>query len=160
MADTGNQDVAGTAGSTAVLDGAPGWELEWARRKDDVEDQTERNKRYGLVHTVERTGDEYMIRLSFPEQIPNCPQKYMLALPDRMPEYTYDIELVDGRVLKVSASPPNDEKILSLCGGTLSFPRTFTTRFAFEEEIGDFFHRYIGSTLVIRAIPAAVACSR
>jgi electron transport complex protein RnfB len=74
-----------------------------------------------------------------------------------MPEYEYDIELVDRRVIKVSARVPNDERILALCGGTLSFPRTFTTRFAFEEDIGDYFDRYIGTALVIRAFPAGSA---
>jgi electron transport complex protein RnfB len=141
---------------TALLDeGIPGWELEWARHKDEVEDLSERNKRYGLVHTVERSGDEYLIKVFFPERIPNCGQKFMLGLPDRMPDYAYDV-VIEGRVMKITGRVPNDEKILALCGGTLSFPRTFTTRFAFEEEIGDAFHRYIGKTLVIRAYPAAV----
>lgn len=157
--DTTSSAAAAGAAGTALEEGVPGWELEWARHKDDVEELTERNKRYGLVHTVARSGDEYLIRLWFPEKIPNCPQKFMLGLPDRMPAYRYDIELVEGRVLKVSAAAPDDEKILSLCGGTLSFPRTFTTRFAFEEEIGEYFHRYIGDVLVIRAVPKGVVLS-
>jgi ferredoxin len=155
MADRDAMSAATEASvATLLADGAPGWEVEWARRKDEIEEVTERNKRYGLVHSVERAGDEYIVRLYFPESTPNCPQKYMLGLPDRMPDYTFEVQ-AEGRVLKVSARVPDDEKILALCGGTLSFPRSFTTRFAFEEEIGDVYARYIGKTLVVRAVPAA-----
>ncbi len=155
MAEENKAPGAAGTGATLLEDGVPGWELEWARRKDEIEDVAERNKRYGLVHTVERVGDEYLVKVHFPERVPNCPQKFQLGLPDRMPDYAYDVE-VDGRVMKVTGRVPNDEKILALCGGTLSFPRSFTTRFAFEEEIGDVFHRYIGKALVIRAYPASV----
>src|SRR3970282_2290619 len=87
------------AGATLLEDGVPGWELEWARRNDEVEDVAERNKRYGLVHTVERVGDEYLVKVHFPEKVPNCPQKFRLGLPDRIPDYAYDLQ-VEGRVLK------------------------------------------------------------
>ncbi len=144
----------GAAAGALLEEGVPGWELEWARRKDEAEDLSERNKRYGLVHAIERTGDEYVVKLYFPERVPNCPQKYMLGLQDRMPDYKFEVQL-EGRILKVIARVPEDDKIHALCGGTLSFPRSFTTRFAFEEEIGDVFCRYIGKILVVRAYPAA-----
>lgn len=152
MPDDPKTPGAGAAVATPPDEGVPGWEDTWARHKEEPEDLVERNTRYGLVHSAERVGREYLVRLRFPEKVPNCPDKYRLGLSDPMPDYAFAVE-VDGRVVKVSARVPDGHKILALCGGSLSFPRGFTTRFAFDEEIGEVFHRYIGKTLVIRAYP-------
>lgn len=103
------------------------WEVRWeeARQRRGEESYWERMKRYGMATTIEETGKQYLLRLALPERVPDHPMKFKWNLPDKMPDYKFDIKLArDGQLLLVKGWL-EDQKVKRLCGVVNSFPDRF-----------------------------------
>ncbi len=108
-----------------VTDTRP-WEVRWAEaQKKGPESYWERMKRYGMATSIEETLDKYIIRLALPEYVPNHPMKYKWNLPEKMPDYKFDVKLArEGRTLQLKGWL-EDLAIKRLCGVANSFPDRF-----------------------------------
>jgi ferredoxin len=110
------------------------WRERWVAVKDQPEDQWERMKRYGMASTISDDGDHYTMRFDMPEFIPNHELKFKWGLPDKMPDYKYSVEVINGRRVKVRAKL-EDPQVLKLTGWVNSFPSGFLKEIKFAEPI-------------------------
>ena len=106
---------------------------------DLYDEKTERDRRYGTVYTVSEHANAYLVRLEMPRKLPASSLKRLWNLPDAMPDYDYNIALLDG-VLIVSASV-RGEALRRLCHVSASCPADFTTRIDFARPVTTFKHR-------------------
>jgi len=106
---------------------------------DLYDEKTERDRRYGTVYTVSEHANAYLVRLEMPRRMPSSSLKRLWNLPDEMPDYDYNISLLDG-VLTISASV-RGEALRRLCHVSASFPADFTTRIEFSRPVTTFKHR-------------------
>lgn len=104
------------------------------------DDKLERERRYGNVYTVSEHAGAYLIRLEMPRKLPPSSLKRLWDLPDEMPDYDYNIALVDG-VLSIRASV-RGEALRRLCSVSPAFPADFETRIDFDEPVWTFKHRF------------------
>ncbi len=103
------------------------WEVRWneARQLRGEESYWERMKRYGMATTMEETGKQVLLRVALPERVPEHAFKYKWNLPDKMPDYKFDIQLArGGQALKLKGWL-EDPRVLKLCGVANSFPDRF-----------------------------------
>ena len=98
---------------------------------DLYDEKTERDRRYGTVYTVSEHANAYLVRLEMPRKLPASSLKRLWNLPDEMPDYDYNIALLDG-VLTISASV-RGEALRRLCHVSASCPADFTTRIEFAQ---------------------------
>lgn len=120
---SGEEEVVDT---TPVEDTRP-WEVRWeeAKRVRGEESYWERMKRYGMATTIEETGKQFLLRLALPERVPDHPLKFKWNLPDKMPDYKFDIQLArDGKALMLKGWM-DDQRVRKLCGVANSFPDRF-----------------------------------
>jgi ferredoxin len=106
---------------------------------DLYDEKTERDRRYGTVYTVSEHANAYLVRLEMPRKLPASSLKRLWNLPDEMPDYDYNVALVDG-VLTISASV-RGEALRRLCHVSSSCPADFTTRIDFSKPVTTFKHR-------------------
>ena len=106
---------------------------------DLYDEKTERDRRYGTVYTVSEHANAYLVRLEMPRKLPASSLKRLWNLPDEMPDYDYNVALLDG-VLTVSASV-RGEALRRLCHVSASCPADFTTRVEFARPVTTFKHR-------------------
>jgi ferredoxin len=106
---------------------------------DLYDEKTERDRRYGTVYTVSEHANAYLVRLEMPRKLPASSLKRLWNLPDEMPDYDYNIALLDG-VLMISASV-RGEALRRLCHVSASCPADFTTRVEFAKPVTTFKHR-------------------
>jgi len=106
---------------------------------DLYDEKTERDRRYGTVYTVSEHANAYLVRLEMPRKLPASSLKRLWNLPDAMPDYDYNIALLDG-VLTISASV-RGEALRRLCHVSSSCPADFTTRIEFPRPVTTFKHR-------------------
>jgi len=106
---------------------------------DLYDEKTERDRRYGTVYTVSEHANAYLVRLEMPRKLPASSLKRLWNLPDDMPDYDYNIALLDG-VLTISASV-RGEALRRLCHVSASCPADFTTRIEFSKPTVAFKHR-------------------
>ncbi|HLI79113.1 MAG TPA: 4Fe-4S dicluster domain-containing protein [Candidatus Binataceae bacterium] len=106
---------------------------------DLYDEKTERDRRYGTVYTVSEHANAYLVRLEMPRKLPASSLKRLWNLPDEMPDYDYNIALLDG-VLTISASV-RGEALRRLCHVSASCPADFTTRIEFSKPTVAFKHR-------------------
>ena len=106
---------------------------------DLYDEKTERDRRYGTVYTVSEHANAYLVRLEMPRRLPASSLKRLWNLPDEMPDYDYNIALLDG-VLTISASV-RGEALRRLCHVSASCPADFTTRIEFARPVTTFTHR-------------------
>ncbi len=106
---------------------------------DLYDEKTERDRRYGTVYTVSEHANAYLVRLEMPRKLPASSLKRLWNLPDEMPDYDYNIALLDG-VLTISASV-RGEALRRLCHVSSSCPADFTTRIEFAKPVTTFTHR-------------------
>ncbi len=106
---------------------------------DLYDEKTERDRRYGTVYTVSEHANAYLVRLEMPRKLPPSSLKRLWNLPDEMPDYDYNIALLDG-VLTISASV-RGEALRRLCHVSSSCPADFTTRVDFGKPVTTFKHR-------------------
>jgi hypothetical protein len=74
-----------------------------------------------------------------PRKLPASSLKRLWNLPDEMPDYDYNLALLDG-VLTISASV-RGEALRRLCHVSASCPADFTTRIEFARPTTTFKHR-------------------
>ena len=106
---------------------------------DLYDEKTERDRRYGTVYTVSEHANAYLVRLEMPRRLPASSLKRLWNLPDEMPDYDYNIALLDG-VLTISASV-RGEALRRLCHVSASCPADFTTRIELARPVTTFTHR-------------------
>lgn len=103
------------------------WEVRYneALRLRGEEPYWERMKRYGMATSMEETSKQVMLRLALPERVPDHPLKFKWNLPDKMPDYKFDIQLGrDGQALFLKGWL-EDQRVKKLCGVANSFPDRF-----------------------------------
>ena len=108
-----------------ILDARP-WEVRWAETKaKGDESYWERMKRYGMATSLEETPTQYLMKVALPDKVPEHPMKYRWNLPQKMPDYKFDVHLEgNGKVLHLKAWL-EDERVKRLCGVANSFPDRF-----------------------------------
>jgi ferredoxin len=106
---------------------------------DLYDEKTERDRRYGTVYTVSEHANAYLVRLEMPRKLPASSLKRLWNLPDEMPDYDYNVAVLDG-VLTISASV-RGEALRRLCHVSASCPADFTTRIEFAKAVTTFKHR-------------------
>lgn len=102
------------------------WQIRWEEAKGrGPEAYWERMKRYGMATTLEETAGQYLFRVALPEFVPDHPMKYRWNLPNKMPDYKFDVQLgKDGRSVRVKGWL-DDQRVAKLCGVANSFPDRF-----------------------------------
>ena len=91
------------------------------------EDVRERYRRYGMLNRIEEKVDRYIIEIEFPRWVPNSAYKRKYNLPDRMPDYTYQVNLGEGTV--TTEAKLEDPRFTEVTGRTSSFPLGFSNMF-------------------------------
>lgn len=108
-------------------------------------EKLERERRYGHAYTVEDLGKAYHLRLEFPTQVPRLGIAMAQRLPERMPDYDYDLLLKEGQlIVRGKLLDPRIRKISSSIG---AFPPEFTTVIPLRERVYGFSH-HLGSKVL------------
>lgn len=132
------------------------------------DDITERYRRYGMVNRVSELADHYRIEIEFPRWVPNSSAKETFELPDRMPDYAYEVYLssvyapetspTQESVVTVQTQLPRDIKnpkqfadprFEKVVGRTSSFPDGFRNIFTIPGQPEDFYSKYQNRMLEI-----------
>ena len=100
------------------------------------EDVRERYRRYGMLNRLEEKVDRYIIEIEFPRWVPDSAYKRKYNLPDRMPDYTYQVNLGEGIV--TSEAKLEDPRFTEFVGRTSSFPLGFSNMFRINGQPEDF----------------------
>jgi hypothetical protein len=107
----------------------------------------ERERRYGTAYTLEDLGSAYLLRFEFPRLTPAARLKDEMGLGNEMPDYDFNLSLVDGSfVIKGRCL---DERVRKLSIQLASFPLDFTTRIQTTSGIHGFQHRYRSKLLEV-----------
>jgi hypothetical protein len=110
-------------------------------------EKLERERRYGNVYTVEDRGDAFLLRMEFPRRAPDIGLAGDSKLPAEMPDYDYDLALVDGQfVIKGKCTDEQVRKISSSAG---AFPPEFTTVIPLREKVVGFAHHFENKLLEV-----------
>ena len=122
------------------------------------DDVRERYRRYGMVNRITEKADHYEVEIEFPRWVPNSAIKEVYELPDRMPDYTYEIHLsspyVPGEdpsaesVLTVQTQL-DDPRFAPVLGRASSFPNGFTNTLPISGQPEDFQAIYRDKVLTI-----------
>ncbi len=108
-----------------LVDNRP-WEIRWAEAQArGPESYWERMKRYGQASTIEENPTQYLLRFALPEWVPDHPLKYKWNLPQKMPDYKFEVRLdQSGKKLYLKAWL-EDQRVKRLSGVVNSFPDRF-----------------------------------
>ncbi len=122
------------------------------------DDLRERYRRYGMVNRMTEKTDYYQIEIEFPRWVPDSVAKKEHELPDRMPDYSYEINLAtpyfsddapaSESILTVQ-SQLDDPRFADVVGRTSSFPKGFTTILPIPGQPEDFHATYRNKVLTI-----------
>lgn len=140
------------------------------------DDTKERYRRYGMVNRVSEMADYYQIEIEFPRWVPNSAAKEANNLPDRMPDYAYEICLSSPyspdappaaqAIVTVQThlprNPENPKQLADLrfekvIGRTSSFPDGFRNIFPLIGQPEDFHATYRNRVLEI-IVPKTGTC--
>lgn len=110
-------------------------------------EKLERERRYGNVYRMEDWGESYFLRVEFPRKVPDIGLPIRSELPDKMPDYDYDLGLKNGTFVIKGRCP--DERIRSISSSVGAFPPEFTTVIPLEEKVTGFSHRFEDNLLEI-----------
>ena len=139
-------------------------ELEGATYSDDIK---ERYRRYGMVNQVSEMADYYRIEVEFPRWVPDSAAKKTYELPDRMPDYDYEVCLSSPYSADAVPAPETtvtvqtqlpvdpktgqmaDPRFEQVVGRTSSFPNGFTSIFPLQGQPQDFHTNYRNRVLEI-----------
>ena len=122
------------------------------------DDLRERYRRYGMVNRVTEMANHYQVEIEFPRWVPNSAEKIERELPDRMPDYTYEVQLSSPYVPDESPAPESiltvqtqldDPRFASVIGRTSSFPNGFTNIMPISGQPEDFQAIYRNKVLTI-----------
>ncbi|MGH7822326.1 MAG: hypothetical protein ACREQ9_21395, partial [Candidatus Binatia bacterium] len=106
----------------------------------NFDEKLERDRRYGDVYRLEDVGGGYLFQLEFPRALPPTGLKEELGLPDVMPDYDYDLALVNGSF--VVRGRVMDARVRKLTAVAPAFPPEFTTQVDLAARVRGFKHRY------------------
>ena len=110
-------------------------------------EKLERERRYGNVYTVEDRGDAFLLRMEFPRRAPEIGLAGNYKLPEEMPDYDYDLALVDGQfVIKGKCT---DEQVRKISSSVGAFPPEFTTIIPLREKVVGFAHHFENKLLEV-----------
>ena len=132
-----------------------------------ADDIKERYRRYGMVNQVSEMADHYRIEIEFPRWVPNSAAKKTFDLPDRMPDYAYEVCLSSPYTIEATPTPETtvtvqtqlpidpktgqmeDPRFENVVGRTSSFPNGFTSIFPIKAQPEDFRTHYRNRVLEI-----------
>jgi 4Fe-4S dicluster protein len=110
-------------------------------------DKLERERRYGNVYTVEDRGGAFLVRMEFPRWMPDIGIANRENLPDELPDYDYELELLDGQLtIKGKCTDETVRKVSSSVG---AFPPEFVTVIPFRQKTTGFTYRYENKLLEV-----------
>ena len=122
------------------------------------DDVRERYRRYGMVNRVTEMANHYEVEIEFPRWVPNSISKKDYDLPDRMPDYAYEINLSSPYVPGETPAPESvltvqtqleDPRFAPVLGRTSSFPNGFTNILPISGQPEDFHATYRNKMLTI-----------
>jgi ferredoxin len=113
----------------------------------NFDERLERDRRYGDVYRVEDLGRAYLLQLEFPRLLPPTGLKDELGLPDVMPDYDFELALVNGSF--VVRGRVIDPRVRKLTAVAAAFPPEFTTQVDLEKGVRGFRHRYRDKVLEV-----------
>ena len=131
---------------------------------DDIK---ERYRRYGMINQVSEMTDYYRIEIEFPRWVPHSSMKEEYGLPDRLPDYDYEVNLSSPYSIEATAVsettvtvqtqlPVNpktgqmeDPRFENVVGRASSFPNGFTSVFPIQAQPVDFHTHYRNRVLEI-----------
>ena len=144
---------------------APGAvDIDGAIYADDIK---ERYRRYGMVNQVAEMADYYRIEIEFPRWVPHSAAKKTFDLPDRMPDYDYEVCLSSPCAIEATPAPETtvtvqthlpidpktgqmeDPRFEDVVGRVSSFPNGFTSIFPIQAQPEDFHTNYRNRVLEI-----------
>ena len=153
------------AESTAQRTTVPGAvAVDGAIYTDDIK---ERYRRYGMINQVSEMADYYRIEIEFPRWVPHSSMKEEYSLPDRLPDYDYEVHLsspysiettpVSETTVTVQTQLPinpktgqmEDPRFENVVGRASSFPNGFTNVFPIQAQPVDFHTHYRNRVLEI-----------
>jgi len=101
-------------------------------------EKVERERRYGHAYTLEDLGKAYHLRLEFPTQVPRLGISMAPRLPQRMPDYDYDLALKEGQL--IVRGRLLDSRIRKISSSIGAFPPEFTTVIPLQDRVYGFAH--------------------
>ncbi len=101
-------------------------------------EKLERERRYGHAYTVEDLGNAYHLRLEFPTQVPRLGIAMAPKLPERMPDYDYDLLLKEGQL--IVRGKLLDSRVRKVSSSIGAFPPEFTTVIPLQDRVYGFAH--------------------
>lgn len=110
-------------------------------------EKLERERRYGNVYTVEDRGGAFLLRMEFPRLMPDIGLAARAKLPDEMPDYDYNLALVDGQF--VVKGRCTDEQVRKISSSIGAFPPEFTAVIPLREKVIGFAHRFENKLLEV-----------
>jgi NAD-dependent dihydropyrimidine dehydrogenase PreA subunit len=122
------------------------------------DDVRERYRRYGMINRVTEMANHYQVEIEFPRWVPNSVVKEENDLPDRMPDYDYEINLSSPYMPGETPAPQSvltvqtqleDPRFASILGRTSSFPNGFTNTLPISGQPEDFHATYRNKVLTI-----------
>ena len=108
-------------------------------------EKLERERRYGHAYTVEDLGKAYHLRLEFPTQVPRLGIAMAPRLPERMPDYDYDLLLKEGQL--IVRGKLLDSRVRKVSSSIGAFPPEFTTVIPLHDRVYGFAH-HLGSKVL------------
>jgi ferredoxin len=108
-------------------------------------EKLERERRYGHAYTVEDLGTAYHLRLEFPTQVPRLGITMAPKLPERMPDYDYDLLLKEGQL--IVRGKLLDSRVRKVSSSIGAFPPEFTTVIPLQDRVYGFVH-HLGSKVL------------
>lgn len=117
------------ATQAAPLEDLGPWEERWERVKHLSDSKWEVMKRYGMAATISEEKDKYIVLMEFPEKSPIHKLTYQMGLPDKMPEYKYEVSLDEVRNELMIKGFLMDLNFKNLTGKINSFPDRFRRMF-------------------------------
>ena len=118
-------------------------------------EKVERERRYGHAYTVEDLGKAYHLRLEFPTQVPRLGIAMAPRLPQRMPDYDYDLALKEGQlIVRGKLLDAGVRKISSSIG---AFPPEFTTVIPLQDRVYGFAHNLRSKVLDVLLLKESAA---
>jgi len=122
------------------------------------DDLRERYRRYGMVNRVTEKVNHYEVEIEFPRWVPHSVSKEEHSLPDRMPDYTYEVNLSSPYMPGETPAPESvltvqtqldDPRFAPILGRASSFPNGFTNILPLSGQPEDFQAIYRDKVLTI-----------
>ena len=110
-------------------------------------EKLERERRYGNVYTLEDRGGAFLLRMEFPRRTPDIGLAGSTKLPVEMPDYDYDLALVNGQF--VVKGKCTDEQVRKISSSVGAFPPEFTTVIPLRDKVVGFAHHFENKLLEV-----------